>query len=152
MAYVPVKEVVDDLMELMRAWEGFTEASVVFRKGPVRALRTSETPRPVIILTCLGLPAGEEGAGIGNHWWHNWQLQVSLLVPDDIDDPEGAEDLRYDLLEEFMDFVHENRTLLTSYKVGRVASVEFLFSTLTDDGQQVYRACRIVLGYKTLKA
>ena len=146
-----VKDVVDNILTSLRADTGTTLATATFRKGPIRAIRQSGTT-PIVIVSTVGMPAGEVGAAAGNNWWHNWQLQFSLLVPDDPNDPEGSEDARYDLLDDFMAWIHSHRTLLDRAKVGRAVTVEFVIGTLFDDSQQVYRGVKVLLEYKQLQS
>ena len=155
MAYVPPKTFVNAYLALLRAWTTAPLSTCVFRKGPIQAYTPGSEPG-LCIVEVAGLPTGEEPHASGNAWKHDWQLTVWLLVPDTEESPETAEDARLDLVNEFLSFMHANRTMGTGgtsggVKVGRVTGCEFSVNTLFANTQQVYRAAKMTVMYQTIK-
>ncbi len=151
MAYVTPKDFVDAFLTALRADTGTMLSTAIFRKGPQRALRLAGTETAIVFVAVSGMEGGEQSAGSGNNWWHEWRLECTLMVPDDEADPEGAEDARLDLLDEFGEFLHANRTI-GGAKVGHMSSAELQFGTLFENTTQVFRAARVVVTYRTLRS
>lgn len=152
MSYVAPKDFRDAVLTAARAYDWSTVGTVVWRVGPIRAIRLDGTEAAIGIIEVAGIPEGERSAGSGNHWWHDWDLTVHLLVPDDEADPVAAEDARLDLLELFGQLVHANRDIGPGAKVTRLGNVELQVGTLFANSDQIFRAAKLTLTYKTLRS
>lgn len=152
MLYIPPKTVITTMMTSLRAWPDEPLASCVFRRGPQRALKTTIAQKCACIIELAGMPDGEQSKGSGNNWWHNWAIKVLLMVKDDEADPEGAEDMRLDLLEEFLQWLQSNRSLLDNAKVGKVTGLDLGLLAFAENERQVWRYADVTLDYRTLRS
>jgi len=151
-AYVTPKTIIDDYLTALRAWTGEPLASCVFRKGPQRTLRLSDSEETICIVALHSLEGGEQSAGSGNNWWHNWNFAVLLMVKDDEEDPEASEDARLDLIEQFGQFQQQLTVrTLDGAKVGHITECTLGIGEYFENTTQVFRYAEIVVTYKTLK-
>lgn len=146
---VRVADVVSAMLVSLRAQTTPQLGAATYRRGPLRSLRHGR--QPVVIISTVGMPEGETSAAAGNIWWHSWRLQIALMIPDDPADPDQCESDRYEILDEFMDWLQANRTLEGCAVVGKVAKVDFVIGTLFDDSTQVYRAAIVDIDYRRLQ-
>ena len=155
MAYTSCKDILDNFIDAIRTYATTSTGALkdaTVRKGPLFTLKLG-SHKSAVIVSLQTLEGGEQAAGSGNHWWHEWVLKVDLLVPDANGSTltvTGQEDLRCDLLDDFMEFVHETRCLITGVKTGRVTSVEFAIASLSEEDQQVFRSVELRVNYKAL--
>lgn len=150
MAYVTAQTVVDGLIAALTAWTGEPLASAVMRRGP----QHGATLGGASALVLVGMRRlSEPGGGIGNHWWTECEIAVSILVPDDPEDPKAAEDLRFELVEEFGKFMQANRNLGTvGVQAGHIVSCDFFAEAFLGDTEQVFRGADFTVAYKTLRS
>ena len=153
MAYTSCKAIIDEFLADIRAYattsSGELHTSSV-RKGPIHTLRLGSGITCGVVVSLEGLDGGEQSAGTGNHWWHDWTLNVLLIVPDNESDPGAAEDIRCELLDDFMAFVHSDRCLVGGVKKGFVSGATFSMASLSAEEQQVWRAVECKVTYKAL--
>lgn len=156
MAYTSCKDIIDNFIDAIRTYASTSTGALkdaTVRKGPLFTLKLGASHKSAVIVSLQTLEGGEQAAGAGNHWWHDWVLKVDLLVPDangrDLT-VTGQEDLRCDLLDDFMQFIHETRCLITGVKTGRVSSAEFYIASLSEEDQQVFRSVELRVNYKAL--
>ena len=157
MAYTSCLTIIDDFLTALRAWAVTTTGPLgdaAIRKGPLQTLKlkTSTGQNCAVVVQLEMLDGGEQQAGSGNHWWHTWQLKVLLLVPDDDEHPDTAEDLRCQLLDDFMEFIHSDRCLSAGAKTGKVGAAEFLLGSLAAEDAQVWRTVETSVSYKALRS
>lgn len=154
MAYVTPKAILNEYLAQLRAWTTEPLKSCVFRKGPQRVIKLAGTETGFCIVALRELVGGEDSAGSGNNWWHNWQFAVLLAVPDDEEDPEASEDARLDLIEQFGQFQHQiaARTLFGGAKVGRISSCTLGIGAYFENTTQVFRYAEITVDYRTLRS
>ena len=155
MAYTSCKDILDNFIDALRTYASTSTGALkdsTVRKGPLFTLKLGSR-KSAVIVSLQTLEGGEQAEGSGNHWWHDWVLKVDLLVPDangrDLT-VTGQEDLRCDLLDDFMQFIHETRCLIDGVKTGRVSSAEFAIASLSDEDQQVFRSVELRVNYKAL--
>jgi hypothetical protein len=146
MAYVKPLDVMDGFLAALRAWTGEPLASATFRKGPQHAATFGNAPALVLV----GFKSlGEPGGGIGNNWWTECVIAVTILVPDSA----TAEDTRFDIVEEFGKFVLANRNLGTvGVQAGHILSCDFFAEPFFADVEQVFRGADFTVAYKTLRS
>ena len=154
MTYVPPKTVLDTFVDALRDWEGEPLASCVFRRGPQYGIKLTAAQPCACIVAVRRMVGGEEAAGSGNNFRHTWELAVLLLVRDDPDDPEGAEDMRLDLVEEFGQFMAlmDTRTMFDGAKIGRISMCEFGFGQYFENDDTIYRYAEVSVEYRTLRS
>jgi len=151
---VPVKTIIDTFLERLRAWEGEPLASCIFRKGPQYALNLGGA-KCACIVALRELRGGEQSAGSGNNFWHTWALGVVLAVPDDDTTPEAAEDLRLDLIDEFLSFMADidSRTMFGGAKWGVVSGCVLGMGPLfLADDKARYRYADLTVEYRSLRS
>lgn len=150
MAYVAPKAIINQFLENLRAWETEPLASCVFRKGAQYSLKLGAGETCIGIVKLNRLVGGEQPQS-GNSWWHEWEIGVMLLCEDDPADPETIEDRRFDLVEEFGQFMShiDQRRLYGGAKVGRIESCEFFEDEFED---VAYRGADITVVYRTLRS
>lgn len=156
--YVPPKDVIDGLLDALRALSTGVLAcpakggTCVYRKGPQRSVALAGTETAVVFVALAEMSSGEQSAGSANNWTHEWDVKLLCCVPDDETDPEGSEDARLDLIDAVLDFVHDNRTLAGAARVVRVGNVKCLIGELFANDPQVFRMADITLTYRTAKS
>jgi hypothetical protein len=156
MAYTSCKDILDNFIDAIRTYANTSTGALkdaTVRKGPIFTLKLGAAHKSAVIVSLQTLEGGEQAAGSGNHWWHDWVLKVDLLVPD-ANGREltvtGQEGLRCDLLDDFMEFIHETRCLVPGVKTGRVSGAEFGIAALSEEDQQVFRSVELRVNYKAL--
>jgi len=153
MPYVTPKTILTNYLTALRAWAGAPLAACVFRKGPQRTLTLSAAQDTICIVALRALEGGEESAGSGNNWWHNWSFAVLLMVKDDPEDPEASEDARLDLIEQFGQCQHQmSMRTMAGAKVGHISSCTLGIGEYFENSTQVFRYAEIVVTYKTLRS
>ena len=156
MAYTSCKDILDTFIDALRTYASTSAGALkdaTVRKGPLFTLKLGANHKSAVIVSLQTIEGGEQAAGSGNHWWHEWVLKVDLLVPDANGSTltvTSQEDLRCDLLDDFMEFIHATRCLITGVKTGRVTSAEFGISALSEEDQQVFRTVELRVNYKAL--
>jgi hypothetical protein len=158
-AYKNPKDILNAFMAALRADTGTVLAACTKRKGPQHTVRlaTGATAANgvqdvgVVFVALDNLQGGETPAGSGNTWWHVWTFAVNLAVPDDESDPETAEDLRLDLLSDFMEFMHSNRCCFAAM-TGHIASAKCVLMSMSAEDQQVWRGVEVTVTYKALRS
>lgn len=154
--YLSPKSAIDAVLSGLRALDSGPLQSVtagggvIYRKGPQRSVKLSGTETAVIFVALAEMPEGEQSAGSGNNWRHEWDIKVLACVPDD--GTEACEDLRLDIIDALLQFAHDNRDLAGAARVVRVGKCRCLIGELFADDKQVYRMADITLTYKTLKS
>jgi len=153
MTYVPPKTVLDTFVDALRDWEGEPLASCVFRKGPQYGLKLGNAPCGCVV-ALRRMVGGEEAAGAGNNFRNSWEFAVLLLVPDDTADPEAAEDLRLDLIDEFGAFMAhiDQRSMFGGAKVARITNCEPGFGQYFENDDTIYRYAEVSVEYRTLRS
>lgn len=155
MAYTSCKDILDNFIDALRTYASTSTGALkdsTVRKGPLFTLKLG-SHKSAVIVSLQTIEGGEQAAGTGNHWWHEWVLKVDLLVPDANGSTltvTSQEDLRCDLLDDFMEFIHTTRCLITGVKTGRVTSAEFGIASLSEEDQQVFREVDLRVNYKAL--
>ena len=152
MPYTTPKDVLTAFLTLLRAWPTEPLKSAVFRKGPQHSVSLTGAETALVMVGLANLEGGERSAGVGNNWWHNWNIAVILLVPDDEADPEGTEDTRLDLIEEFGKFLHANRSVGGTTLVGEMTACELFAEQFFANTKQVFRGAHITVQYRTLRS
>jgi hypothetical protein len=154
MAYVAPKTVLNTFLAKVRAWPGEPLKSCVFRKGPQKALTLGASEDCACIIALNSLLGGEESAGSANNFYHSWQFAVALLVRDDEADPEAAEDLRLDLIEQFSQFMAdiETRSMFGGAKRGRITECQLGYGQYFEDSDVIYRYAELGIEYRTLRS
>ena len=170
-AYLTPKAGLAAVMVSLRAWKTGVLTSVndggtcIFRKGPQTGIALTGAETAIVFVEVPGLNGAETGAGSGNHWWREWELEIHALVPDDPQDPDGAEDARWDLWDELDAWLEANRTLQGSDGKAKVLKVTELRANLvyivageamlkpTDPTmiEQIYRSVDVRLSWKSLR-
>lgn len=150
MAYVAPKAIINQFLTNLRAWETEPLASCVFRKGPQYSVKLGSGETCIGIVKLDRLVGGEQPQS-GNSWWHEWQIGIVLLCEDDEADPETVEDRRFDLIEEFGQFMSliNQRRLFGGAKVGRIEGCDLFIDEIDD---VVYRGADIQVVYRTLRS
>lgn len=152
MAETLPKDIINAFIAALRANTGTHLSNSLFRKGPGHAIDLRGKAHCVFV-ALVGMPDGEQSAGIGNQWWHNWALGLTLCTPDSETDREAAEDSRLDLLGDFLDFIHsEARCVFGTAKVGRIRSAVYSIEAFPGREQQVWLMDRIVVTYRSLRS
>lgn len=151
MAYKNPKDILDAFMVALRADTGTVLGACTKRKGQQHTVRLATGEVGAVIVTLDRLAGGEQSAGSGNHWWHNWTFAVDLAVPDDETNPEAAEDLRLDLLSDFMEFMQANRCMFAAM-TGHVTEAKCVLMSLSSEDQQVWRGVELQVNYKSLRS
>jgi hypothetical protein len=157
MAYASCLAIIDEFITALRTYSGTSSGTLhtaAIRKGPLHTLKlkTATGQNCAVIVQLENLEGGEQGAGSGNHWWHVWALKVLLMVPDDEEAPDTAEDLRCTLLDDFMAFIQEHRCNTAGVKTGKVSAAEFILGSLAAEDQQVWRSVELTVTYKALRS
>lgn len=157
MAEMSPKMILDKVLASLRAWTGEPLASATFRKGSQRSVRLADGDSGIVIVALEELTGGEQSAGVGNHWWENWSVLIHLAVPDDEDDPEGAEDTRLDMLHQVGLWMQANRTLFdteteAASKRARIASARLHFGPLLEAEEQLWRQVFVSCEWGTLRS
>lgn len=152
-AYVAPKTVLNNFLAAIRAWEGEPLASCVFRKGPQYGLKLGNAPCGCVV-ALRRMAGGEEAVGAGNNFRNSWEFAVLLLVPDDTADPEAAEDLRLDLVDEFGAFMAhiDQRSMFGGAKVARITNCELGFGQYFPNDDTIYRYAEVSVEYRTLRS
>jgi hypothetical protein len=156
-SYTQPKDVLNAVIQSFKdASEQPLLSGAIHRKGPQNSVRLPSDGNGCVVFTQMeGLAEGERSAGSGNHWWHDWEFKVVLCVEDapdgDLSGCETAEDTRLDLAAQYLDWIHENRNLFGTAKVGRVTELKFAMIELPGDPVQRFRGVVTTLAYKTLK-
>jgi hypothetical protein len=136
----------------LRAWPVEPLASAVVRVGPCHSLRLTTGQTALVIVTWLGMPAGETSAGSGNNWKRRYQYEVLLAVPDNEDDPDAADDALINLFDEFEDFMHDIGTRsLAGIRVGHITAAPVVIVPLFENTEQLFRCVVCDVSYETLK-
>jgi len=150
---VPVKTILNTFLSRARAWTVDPLASCVFRKGPQFALNLG-TADCACIIALRDLAGGEQSAGSGNHFWHTWAFAVVLAVPDDETDPEAAEDMRLDLIDEFLSFMADidTRTMFGGAKWGVVSGCSLGMGKVFTADDTIYRYADMTVEYRSLRS
>jgi hypothetical protein len=158
--YVPVKTILNTFLTNLRAWDGETAeddgeplASCVFRKGPQYALNLGSAECACVV-ALRELIGGEQSAGSGNNFWHSWSFAVVLAVPDDETAPETTEDLRLDLIDEFLAFMADidTRTMFGGAKWGVVSGCTLGMGKVFAADDTIYRYADITVEYRSLRS
>ena len=144
------KDILDAVLASMRGWTGAFLPLCTFRKGPQHTVRLTDTEIGAVFVTLVGLPQGEEGAGIGNRWWHHWAVQVELSTPDLSTDPGGTEDARLDLLGDFIGWLYNTRCVAGAGTQTRISDASYAIVAFEGASAQVWRTDQITLQVKSL--
>lgn len=149
----PLKEIVDKFIEELRGYistAGAPMGSAVVRKGPQHSIKLGAGQLCAIFVRIESLST-EEPAGSGNTWYRDWKFSVVLGLPDDEADPEGCEDARMDLVQDFGNFMQQLdvRSLFGGVKVGRMEEGQFQMAAMKDD-RDIWRVFIVPVVYRTL--
>ena len=151
MAYIAPSDVVSAIIELMRDEAEAPLSNALIRRGPQRALRLGDRSCAVLV-GLQRMAGGERSAGSSNNWWHVWQINLLLLVPENTADPQAAELLRESLLEQVLDLLHGNRAPADGIRRWNAVSVELFLGRIFENDQQIYRGVEIISEYQTLQS
>lgn len=151
MTYIAPSDVVNAIIELLRDEAEAPLSAALIRRGPQRSLRLGERTCAVLV-GLQRMAGGERSAGSGNNWWHVWQVNVTLLVPDNHLDPQAAEALREALLEQVLDLLHDNRAPALGVRRWNAVSAECFVGRVFENDQQIYRGVEIITEYQTLQS
>lgn len=146
------KTIVDDYLAALRASTETYLSQLVFRKGPQHTVKLPVDKVGVGFVRLEGMPGGEQGAGSGNVWRHPWSLRTILAIPDDISDPEGCEDLRLDILGDFLEFIQDTRCVSEHVKTGRLVQCDLVLAPLAAEQEQVWRCIDAIITYSARRS
>ena len=114
---------------------------ILFRKGPQYSVNLG-TRAALVLVGYAGMPGGEETHGISNKMRYRWSLEVLLLVPDNIDDPDTAEDTRLDLIDSYATFVQTTRGVAGANR-HQIREVEHLAQQMFAQPETIFRGARL---------
>ena len=147
MPYVAPKDFINALIMLIRAWGTEPLASAVVRKGTTRSIRLASGQKCFVMVELDQMPEGEAAAGSNNRWWNEWTCAVKLGVVDD--ETEACEDMRLDLIEEFSQLLHANRTIGGAKVIRASAAAAREYQML--EPKELFRGAEITVQYRTLR-